>query len=102
MRDSKVSGIIRITAGVMGLMMLVIGLFSAFYIASETDHACCGEDCPVCACLRQCENILHGLGEGIAARSAAAPVRLIFLAAAFVTTAVFQDTLISRKVRLNN
>ncbi|MCR5648213.1 MAG: hypothetical protein K6F67_01595 [Oscillospiraceae bacterium] len=87
----------------MGLMMLVLVLFSAFYIAAEADHDCSGEDCLVCACIRQCENALRVVGDGTAAGSAAvAPVFVILLAAAFVIAAASPDTLISVKVRLNN
>ena len=93
----------RIAAGVMGLMMLVLVAFSAFYIAAEADHDCCGEGCPICACIHQCENTLRGIGDGAAVRCAAvAPAVLILLAAAFVIPAVSLDTLISGKVRLNN
>ncbi len=103
MRNSSTSKVLRITAGIMGLMMLVLVLFSAFYIAAEADHDCCGEDCPICACIHQCENTLRGIGDGAAVRSAAvAPAILILFAAAFVIAAVSQDTLVSRKVRLNN
>ncbi len=103
MHKSSASGIFRITAAITGLMMLVMVLFSAFYIAAESDHECCGEDCPICACIHQCENTLHGIGDGTAVRSAAAtPVILVLLAAAFAIPAVSQDTLISGKVRLNN
>ena len=103
MRNSSTAKVLRITAGIMGLMMLFIVLFSAFYIAAETDHDCCGEDCPICACIHQCENTLRGIGGGVAVRSGAvAPVIFVFFVAAFVITAVSQDTLVSRKVRLNN
>ena len=103
MGDSGTPRALRITAGVMGLMMLVLVAFSAFYIAAEADHDCCGEDCQICACIHQCENTLRGIGDGAAVRCAAvAPVILILFAAAFVIPAVSRDTLISRKVRLNN
>ncbi len=103
MRDPKVSGIVKTTAGVMALMMLVIVLFSAFYIAAETDHDCTGEDCTVCACIRQCENTLRGIGDGISVSSSAIiPFLFVLLAAALFVTTVPSDTLISRKVRLNN
>lgn len=103
MRNSSTSKVLRITAGIMGLMMLVIVLFSTFYIAAEADHDCCSEDCPICACIHQCEKILRDIGDGAAVRSdAVAPVILILSAAAFVIAAVSQDTLVSRKVRLNN
>ena len=103
MRNSSTAKVLRITAGIMGLMMLFIVLFSVFYIAAETDHDCCGEDCPICACIHQCENTLRGIDDGTSARFAAfAPVIIVLLAAVFVIAAVSQDTLVSRKVRLNN
>ncbi len=93
----------RIAAGIMGILMLFIMLFSAFYIAAETDHDCSGEDCPVCVCIQQCENTLRVIGDGISASSSVIiPFLLILLAAALIVTAVPSDTLISRKVRLNN
>ena len=103
MRNSSKSKALRIAAGIMGLMMLVLVAFSAFYIAAEADHDCCGEGCPICACIHRCENTLRGIGDGPAVRSAiVAPVILFLLAAAFIIPAVSRDTLISRKVRLNN
>ncbi len=103
MCNSSKSKALRIAAGIMGLMMLILVLFSAFYIAAEADHDCCGEDCQICACIHQCENTLRGIGDGTSARFAAiAPVILVLLAAVFVIAAVSQDTLVSRKVRLNN
>ena len=87
----------------MGLMMLFTVLFSAFYISVETDHVCCGEDCPVCACIRQCDHTLRSIGDGSEASPAfAAVVILILFAAVFASTAVSYDTLVSEKVRLNN
>ncbi len=103
MCNSSKSKALRIAAVTMGLMMLILVLFSAFYIAAEAEHECCDEGCPICACIQQCENTLHGIGDGTAAGLAViAPIILILLTAAFTITAVSRDTLISRKVRLNN
>lgn len=102
MRDSNICQAKRITASIMGLMMLVAVLFSAFYIAAKADHHCTGEDCPICACIQQCENILRGFRGGMTARlSVIAPVILTLLLAAFFVTVLPQETLVSRKVRLN-
>jgi hypothetical protein len=92
----------KIASGVMGMLMLFIVLFSAFYIAAEAGHDCRGEDCPVCACILQCEKTLHQTGEG------AAPGTAVFILAAFLffsillVTADFpKETPVSRKIRLN-
>ncbi len=93
----------RTAAGVMGIMMLVIVLLSALCIAAEADHDCTGEDCLICACIGQCENILRGIGDGTAAQlSAVIPVLLILFFAALLVAEFSQETLIAKKVRLNN
>ncbi len=103
MRGSNAGNVKRITAGIMGMMMLVIVLFSAFCIAAEADHECCGEDCPVCACVRQFVNTLRRIGTGVAVRSAPFVSAVLFLTVSFfaVTTAV-RNTPVSQNVRLNN
>lgn len=103
MRDPKASRAIRAAAGVMGIMILVVVLFSALYIAAEADHGCGGEGCAICSFIRQCENNLRQFGSGTAAQLAViAPILIVLLTAVFFVTAIFQDTPVSRKVRLNN
>ncbi len=97
------SGSKRIAAGVMGLLMLVIVLFSAFYVAAEADHDCCGEDCPVCESIQLCEATLRRAVSGTTApRAAVVPVVLFLFAVIPATLQVSGETLVSRKVRLNN
>ena len=103
MRNSNVSNAKRIAAGIIGLMMLVIFLFSAFYIAAEADHDCCGENCPICTCLRECENTLRGVGTGTTSQlSVILPILFALFIAALFVTAIPQGTPVFRKVRLNN
>ncbi|OON87056.1 hypothetical protein BXO88_05690 [Oribacterium sp. C9] len=98
MTDSK-----RIAAGIMGFMMLFIVLFSASVIASESVHDCTGEECPICACINQCENTLRQVGGGIDLHTdSIAPFIFILLAAFPVTASLTAETLVSRKIRLNN
>lgn len=93
----------RIAAGIMGILMLFIMLFSAFYIAAEADHDCTGEDCPICACIQQCENTLHQIGDGITSQAAVIIPFVFLLVSIFLFASLFpQETLVSRKVRLNN
>ena len=93
----------RIAAGIMSIMLLVIVLFSSFYIAAEADHDCTGEDCPICACIQQCDNTLRRIGNGSAAQSSAVvPVLFILFVSALFVAEFSQETLVSRKVRLNN
>ncbi len=103
MRDLNGSKRKRIAAGVIGLILLVIVLFSAFYITAETGHDCIGEDCPVCSFIQQCESTLRGVGDGTAVQSAILiPFLFVLVIAAPAAAAVCPDTLISIKVRLND
>lgn len=103
MCDMKFSHVRKALAGVIGMMMLVIILFSAFYIAVEAEHDCTGDDCPICACIQLCINTLRGFSSGITvAISAAVPVLPILFTALIFRSVLFQETPISRKVRMNN
>ena len=52
----------KIVAGIAAFAVLFIMLFSSFYICAEADHHCSGEDCPVCACIQICENVIRQMG----------------------------------------
>ena len=48
------------------LIVCVLCIFvmfaSLFYIVKEETHHCTGEDCPICACIRQAEQTLRNWG----------------------------------------
>ena len=93
----------RIVVGIMGIMLLVVVLFSTFYIAHEAAHECTGDDCPICVCIAQCENILRQVGGGMVSRIAIAlPAIFLFPLVCLYLFFTTQETLVSRKVRLNN
>ena len=93
----------RITAGIMVILMLFNLLFSAFYIAAEVDHDCAGEDCPICTCIAQCESILHQISDGIVSQAAIVFPIVFLVVSIFLYTILFtQETLVSRRVRMNN
>ena len=102
MCDFSVTNFKRIAAGIMGIVMLVIVLLFSFYVAEEADHDCTGDDCPICACMQQCESVLHQVGDGTVQVSVAAPVVFLFLFVLFSVRGIAQETLVSRKVRLND
>ena len=103
MPNSEVSKSKRIAAGVIGMLMIIVMLFSAFYISSETGHDCVGEDCPICACVQQCENVLHKIGGGLAfIISAIVPVICAVICAFLFVSDIQKNTLISRKIRMND
>ncbi|MCR5060383.1 MAG: hypothetical protein K6A80_05035 [Saccharofermentans sp.] len=93
----------KIMAGIMGILMLFIVLFSAFYIIAEADHDCDGEDCPVCTCIQQCVNTLHQTDDGMP-RQAAVIVSVVLLSVSVVIPVLVipLETPVSSKVRLND
>lgn len=77
-------------------------LFSFLFIGSETQHNCCGEDCPVCISLEQAEQLLAQIGS--AAAALLFPAFFLAVACIFSAAVLFLSTVtpVSRKVRLNN
>ncbi len=108
MRDQNTTMAKKITAGIIALMMLLIGLFSAFFIASEITHNCAEHhgtehNCPICICIQQCQNALHGFDDGLTIElSSILPLLFILLLTVPVTTVLMQDTLVSQKIRMND
>lgn len=100
---TKTSKTTHIVAAIIGLALLVVVLFSALYIVSNSNHDCTGEHCPICACIHQCENNIRQFGGGTVAQTL--PVLLIacFLLPILLNVTDFsQATLVTQKVRLNH
>ena len=97
----------RIT-GIMAVMMLIIVLLSAFYIASHVEHNsvhhnCSDHDCPICACIQQCESMLRGFNDNSQGSAAIfMPLLLIFITISLMTCSRTENTPVSNKVRMNN
>ena len=93
----------RTVSIIMAIMVLFVVLFSAFFIANESGHDCDGDDCPICSCMQQCSENLQLSGIILSAQSAAGlPLVLLFLSLLCFLCSHTQETLVSRKVRLNN
>lgn len=93
----------KIIAGVMGIMMLLVVLVSASYVAVESGHDCTGEECPICACINQCESTLREVGGGVDFQSESVlPVFFILIMAVPGSLSLTAETPVSRKIRLNN
>ena len=101
-RYSK-TGRIKVTTGIIAVMMLLVVLFSTFFIASHADHDCTGKDCPICAFIQQCENNIRVTGSGITAVFAVImPAFIALLLISFGVSSFQPNTPVSAKVRLNN
>ncbi len=93
----------KIMSCIIGIVILFIVMFSAFYISHEIEHECTGEDCPVCACIAQCENTLHQICEFIIPQIVTILIPLISIMSVniFINILVF-ETPVSKKVRLDH
>ncbi|MCR4655462.1 MAG: hypothetical protein K5770_04435 [Lachnospiraceae bacterium] len=95
--NRKAAGII------MATVMLIMVLLSVFFITAHTDHDCQGEDCPVCACIHQCESLLRGSGNIISDRTALiVPLLLVFSVISLATGFFTENTPVSDKIRMND
>ena len=101
--QSKAVKSMRITAGLITVLMLAILLCSSLFIAIEAHHDCAGEDCSVCAMIETCENVLNRAVDSASA-GAAAIIPVVLSALVFLTSAtdVLFATPVSQKIRLNN
>ncbi len=97
----------RISAGIIGLMVLLIAVFSAVFIIAEADHDCCGEDCPICICVHQCKDNLDRMKEQIASFAALTLLitcRYVLLTVCIAVAAVLflNSSPVMQKIRMNN
>ena len=103
MRDSRVQKGKRTVAGIICIMMLVVLLFSAFYPVAEAGHECTGHDCEICACIRQCAELLQHAGETLIFVALLLLSGVAFHVALFSYAGLaFRRTPVETRVRLNS
>ena len=56
------SGTKRALMLILAVMLIGCLLCATSAVALEGGHDCCGEDCPVCALINLCENVIKALG----------------------------------------
>lgn len=88
---------------IIALMLFVVMLFSALFIAHETHHDCTGEGCSVCAMLAVCENMLKNISVAAAAAAVLTAAVFVFVKS-LEAAAVFcpAATPVSLKVKLSD
>lgn len=92
----------RTLALITGLAMLLLVLGSVLFLAAEAHHDCAGEDCAICACIRQCVETLRQLGSLTAPAALLLPVLFGCFTAPIPAAAFRAKTPVSFRVRLNN
>ena len=85
----------RIAALLLAVTILVIMLYSAFFVAAEADHDCVGEGCPIC--------YQKSLSLAVCVTAVAVAFTYILCRCISLCTDYAQrDTLVSLKVKLSN
>ncbi len=92
----------RLLAAAAVTFLFALQAFSAIELATEADHHCCGEGCPICFELRQCvaNMILTGSGMDF---EPVLPERIV-TERTFTSCSAIEpkhETLVSLKVRLD-
>lgn len=93
----------RVLVFVMAVSLLFLVTFAAFYIGSEINHDCIGDNCPICCQVNMCESTVKSISSGIGtiAPAVATLVFLILDVSADPEVRLF-DTLVSLKVKLSD
>ena len=93
----------RFMTRLLAVVLAVVMLSSAVYIAVEADHDCTGDDCAICHQIGACETLLKSLGlAGAAAVITAAFTYTMCKAILPCTETIDTLTLVSLKVKLSN
>ena len=93
----------RFMTRLLAVVLAVVMLSSAVYIAVEADHDCTGDDCAICHQIGACENLLKSLGlAGAAAAVTAAFTYTMCKAILPCTEMTGTLTLVALKVKLSN
>ena len=93
----------RLLAAVGAALLLCLQTFSAAYLVHESDHDCCGEECPVCLQIHQCFANFQLTDPGTSIEPA--PPEVPRTTDDFDPVAAFEPpaiTLVSLKVRLDS
>ena len=83
-------------------LLLILFIFSGFYIAAEGGHECHEEECPVCAALEICEAVLNRIGSAMPIMSIAVITYLTVIRAEGIVFEMPERSLVEEKIRMND
>ncbi|MDO4938577.1 MAG: hypothetical protein Q4E54_01280 [Lachnospiraceae bacterium] len=93
----------RVSAMLLAIAVLFVMLFSAFYIAKEADHDCCGGDCSICYQISVCESTLKSVGQAIGMITLAIFVGVfVLLHLSYINKPARHSSPVTLKVKLSN
>jgi len=93
----------QIASFILCSFFVISTFISLFYIVKEDIHQCSGNDCPICACIKQAEQTLNNLKTGTMILILSIPVTAflsIMLSDGY--RYILTTSLVSQKIRLND
>ena len=93
----------RFMTRLLAVVLAVVMLSSAIYLAVEANHDCSGEDCAICRQISICENLLKSLG--LAGDAAAISAAFTYTVCRAILPRAEMNgtlTLVALKVKLSN
>ena len=93
----------RFMVRLLAVVLAVVMLSSAVYLAVEADHDCSGDDCAICHQISVCENLLKSLG--LAGAAAAVTAAFTYTVCRAILPRAEMNgtlTLVALKVKLSN
>ena len=93
----------RFAALALCLLFCFSMAFSVFFLVAEAHHHCTGADCPICAEMRICANLLHSAALFVSGTAILAALCFFISLLLFTYDAGRSPyTLVSLKVKLSN
>ncbi|MBO4457792.1 MAG: hypothetical protein J5802_08735 [Butyrivibrio sp.] len=94
----------RVVAAFVAVALVLVVLFSAYYIIKEQHHECHGQaECPICHNISRCEQFLNQISTGLIHLAISFALVMVVVAVVYVgRDSIMQHTLVSFKVRLDN
>ncbi len=103
MKRSNLTNVRKKVAVMTGALLVFVLLASAFYLSVETGHTCSDEDCPICENILACANVLRQAGGAFVPHVIFMMILLLqVLVKDNILSTFSQESLVSKKVRMNN
>ena len=100
--NNKCHNFIKINRNlIVAAILLLVLVFGFFYELTEMGHECSGDDCPICSCIQHLNELHYG-------RNSAVTTVCLILSLVVLSLGITKisepklETLVERKVRLNN
>jgi hypothetical protein len=93
---------LRTAAMILAVIFALSVILSLSFLSVEADHDCTGEDCPICAVIALCKNIIRNVVTAVAAVTVAVAVGAVSSYAISAVSRDVTETPFTLKVRLLN